>query len=150
MREAQEMVADFHEKYGHHMSKSIKTPPDLIIQLRKKLIEEESRETLDALDFLFSLDRSLERRTPEWYQAMTDVADGIADTIYVLLGTAVSLGIDMDRVFREVHRSNMTKTPGKVAPGQKYAPGSGKGPGFSPARVREVLFGPVRRKTFGS
>jgi predicted HAD superfamily Cof-like phosphohydrolase len=146
MREAQLMVQDFHEKYGQHVSKTIKTPPKEVLILRRALIAEESKETIEAIDFLLSLDPDLERRTPEWYQAMALVADGLADTIYVILGTAVACGIDLDKVFCEIHRSNMTKTPAKAAPGQKYAPGGGKGPNFSPARVREVLFGAVRRK----
>jgi predicted HAD superfamily Cof-like phosphohydrolase len=31
------------------------------------------------------------------------------DSLYVIIGTAVSYGIDIERVFDEVHRSNMTK-----------------------------------------
>ena len=36
-------------------------------------------------------------------------ADAIADMMYVLIGTAVTLGIPIDHVFGEVHNSNMTK-----------------------------------------
>lgn len=51
-------------------------------------------------------------------QAMADVyskkdlpalAKELADLLYVTYGTAVAYGIDIDRVFREVHESNMSK-----------------------------------------
>src|SRR2546429_6004229 len=35
-----------------------------------------------------------------------------SDLLYVVYGTAVSYGIDMNPVFREVHRSNMSKVGG--------------------------------------
>ncbi len=63
-------------------------------------------------------------------------ADGIADLIYVLCGTALAFGILLNKVFAEVHRSNMTKTievskrsDGKVT----------KGPDFSPPKIAEIL-----------
>lgn len=40
---------------------------------------------------------------------LIEIADALADIIYVALGTAVAYGIPMDRVFDEVHRSNMSK-----------------------------------------
>lgn len=38
-----------------------------------------------------------------------EVADGIADSMYVILGAAVTYNIPAETVFNEVHRSNMTK-----------------------------------------
>jgi len=37
------------------------------------------------------------------------VADALADIVYVVYGTALTYGIDLDLVLREVHRSNMSK-----------------------------------------
>ena len=42
-------------------------------------------------------------------QNLTKIADAIADLLYVVYGTAVSYGIDIEPVFLEVHRSNMSK-----------------------------------------
>ncbi|MFO7897255.1 MAG: nucleoside triphosphate pyrophosphohydrolase family protein [Candidatus Cloacimonadales bacterium] len=42
-------------------------------------------------------------------QDYIEVADALADLLYVVYGTAAEHGIDIDRVFEEVHRSNMTK-----------------------------------------
>lgn len=40
---------------------------------------------------------------------LENVAKELADIIYIVCGTAVSYGIPLDRVFDEVHRSNMAK-----------------------------------------
>jgi predicted HAD superfamily Cof-like phosphohydrolase len=37
------------------------------------------------------------------------IADALADIVYVAYGAAVTYGIDLDAVIREVHRSNMSK-----------------------------------------
>lgn len=65
------------------------------IELRKSLIREEVGETLNAID----------RRD------IIEVADGIADSIVVLVGTALEFGIDLTAVWVEVQRSNMSKFP---------------------------------------
>lgn len=41
---------------------------------------------------------------------LVGVADGLADVLYVVIGTAVAYGIDIQEVFDEVHRSNLSKT----------------------------------------
>jgi predicted HAD superfamily Cof-like phosphohydrolase len=38
-----------------------------------------------------------------------EIADALADLLYVVYGTAIAHGIPIDAVFEEVHRSNMTK-----------------------------------------
>ena len=37
------------------------------------------------------------------------IADALADIAYVVYGTALTYGIDLDSALREVHRSNMSK-----------------------------------------
>lgn len=40
---------------------------------------------------------------------IVEIADALADIVYVAYGTAVAYGIPLDEVFNEVHRSNMSK-----------------------------------------
>jgi predicted HAD superfamily Cof-like phosphohydrolase len=48
---------------------------------------------------------------------LVQIADALADSIYVLVGTALEYGIPLDRVWAVVQRANMAKvdpTTGKV------------------------------------
>lgn len=38
-----------------------------------------------------------------------EFADFLADMLYIVIGTAITYGIPIEDVFKEVHRSNMTK-----------------------------------------
>lgn len=79
----------------------------------------------------------IEEEFREYVTALTDgdvveVADALADLLYVVYGTALHHGINIDAVFQEVHRSNMTKTPN----------GAGKaikGPTFNKPQIADVL-----------
>jgi predicted HAD superfamily Cof-like phosphohydrolase len=63
------------------------------LKLRFKLIQEEAGETLDAI---------VKRDLPE-------LADGIVDTIVVLIGTAVACGIDLRPLWDAVLAANLAK-----------------------------------------
>ena len=89
----QEMVREFHSVFGATVNESPTIPSDADCKLRLELIKEEWSELSVAL---FSGD-------------IVETADALADMLYVLLGTAVTCGIDLGPVFTEVHRSNMTK-----------------------------------------
>ena len=64
-------------------------------QLYMNLIEEEFNETLNA----FIEDD------------LVEVADGLADMVWVIMGMCNSCGIDFDSVWQEVKASNMSKFP---------------------------------------
>lgn len=87
---------------------------------RACLIGEEAAETISAL----------------MGGSLIDLADGLADLAYVVLGTAVAYGIDLERVFACVHESNMTK-PRRCDAGLKPA----KGGGYSPPDIAGALAG---------
>lgn len=61
--------------------------------------------------------------------------DGVCDLLYVTFGAAEMLGVDVQRYFDEVHRSNMLKDPDCV---DEYGKVS-KPPGWEPPRIADML-----------
>lgn len=93
-----EMVKEFHEVFGV----SVNAPWDSdLLDLRWRLISEEHNEVGEALD-----EYEYEGKTAK---AKANVAKELADLLYVTYGTAVSLGIPLNEVFRRVHESNLSK-----------------------------------------
>ena len=112
-------IIDFHKACKHHIGEKPTFPLNEVCKLRHTLISEEVKETLEALA----------------KDDLVGVADGIADSIVVLLGTAVSYGIDIRPIWDEVHRTNMAKAGGK-----KRADGKSLKPeGWQPPKVEELL-----------
>ena len=119
MSDAQRMVAEFHRAFDIVIGLSPSMPDEATCALRVNLIQEEFDELREAL-----AQRDVEA-----------VAKELADLLYVVYGTAVSCGLDMAPVFREVHRSNMSKVGGhKRADGKWIKPAS-----YSPAHLRPIL-----------
>nr|MBP8154271.1 hypothetical protein [Nitrospira sp.] len=118
MIDPQAMVEEFHRKFDIAVSDRPSLPEDATRQLRVRLIQEEFEELQEAM---------VARDLP-------GVAKELADLLYVVYGTAVSYGLDMDPVFREVHRSNLSKVGGyKRADGKWVKP-----PTYSPAQVEPL------------
>jgi predicted HAD superfamily Cof-like phosphohydrolase len=119
MRDEQAMVEEFHHKFGIAAQG---TPIDLgeeTKRLRVRLIQEEFDELKESMAG----------------GDLAAVAKEMADLLYVVYGTAVSYGIDMDPVFREVHRSNMSKVGGyKREDGKWVKPAT-----YSPADIEPIL-----------
>lgn len=86
--------------------------------LRYQLIEEELREFDQAM-----ADRDLVK-----------VADAIGDLLYVVYGAAVAFGIDMQPVFDEIHKSNMSKVGGHTDLTGKW---------IKPATYKPAELGPI-------
>lgn len=119
MTEAQLMVEEFHRRFEIMVGTAPAVPDEATRQLRFRLIQEEFDELREALD----------------HKDVAAVAKELADLLYVVYGTAVSCGIDMEPVFREVHRSNMSKVGGhKRADGKWVKPA-----GYSPAELGPIL-----------
>ena len=115
----QEMVTAFHRAFDIIIGTLPAVPDAATCALRVSLIQEEFTELREALS----------------QQDIEAVAKELADLLYVVYGTAVSCGIDMAPVFREVHRSNMSKVGGhKRADGKWIKP-----PDYSPAYLQPIL-----------
>lgn len=119
MMDPQAMVEEFHRKFEIAISDRPSLPEDATRQLRVRLIQEEFEELQEAMAA----------------QDLPGVAKELADLLYVVYGTAVSYGMDMDPVFREVHRSNLSKVGGHKRADGKWV----KPPTYSPAQVAPLL-----------
>ncbi len=53
-----------------------------------------------------------EYKKADFENNMPELADAMADMIYVIIGSALAHGIDLTPIWREVHRSNMAKLSG--------------------------------------
>ncbi|HKR50909.1 MAG TPA: hypothetical protein VJT72_15260 [Pseudonocardiaceae bacterium] len=110
-------VTEFHVAFGCPR----RSQPSLDVErsletLRTSLLEEEVRELIAATQA----------------HDLVGIADALADIIYVVYGTALTYGIDLDSVLCEVHRSNMSKldrdgkpilrSDGKVLKSELYSP----------------------------
>lgn len=110
-------VAEFHMAFDLPMRDlpAAEIDPELA-NLRVSLLEEETGEFIAAAK----------------KNDLTGIADALGDIIYVAYGTALTYGIDLDAILREVHRSNMSKLgadgrpiirdDGKVLKSERYFP----------------------------
>src|SRR5467141_1652505 len=93
MNKEQKMVEEWHERFEVLVAKKPMMADYKTYSLRASLIQEELDEYKDAATMGTTI----------------EVADALADLLYVVYGTAVSYGIDLEPIFAEVHRSNMSK-----------------------------------------
>jgi len=72
---------------------------------------------------------------------LTEVADALADQLYILLGTMISHGMQdvIEDIFDEVHRSNMSKLGSDGKPIYREDGKILKGPNFSPPNISKYL-----------
>ena len=109
-----EDVKIFMKTFGQMVKTKPQFPDEKTVQLRFDLIKEE----LDELDHAI--------RTKD----LKEVADALTDILYVTYGAGHAYGIDLDKCFSEVQKSNMSKLgedgkpvyneKGKVMKGPKY------------------------------
>lgn len=92
-----EKVREFHDAFGVAVPSCpqtrLFTEDPSLVRLRLALIREEMQELEDAV----------ERRD------LVEVLDALGDLLYVVYGTGLSFGVDLDAAFERIHASNMSK-----------------------------------------
>lgn len=92
-----ECVKQFHKVFGHPcpeiLQKNVLKENPKLVQFRLSLIEEEFNELKKAVN----------------ENNLNNVIDALADILYVVYGMGVAFGIDLDKAFKIVHESNMSK-----------------------------------------
>jgi NTP pyrophosphatase (non-canonical NTP hydrolase) len=119
MNKMQTQLTSFH--YAMNLTVGDAGPPQLRDEdLRANLIEEEARETVEAI------------RKGDFIEAV----DGLCDLLYVVFGAAVTFGLDLEPYFEEVHRTNMAKVGGPIreSDGKRLKP-----PGWKPPDIEGML-----------
>ena len=107
-------VKIFMQTFGQEVKIKAKFPKETIVKLRYDLIKEELNELQNAIKT----------------KNLKEIADALTDILYVTYGAGHAYGIDLDKCFSEVQRSNMSKLgedkkpiynkKGKVMKGPKY------------------------------
>lgn len=143
MTDVEAALAEFHRWFEHTRRETPGIPDDETKALRLRLLREEFQETIDAMEA----------------DDLIEIADGLADLVYVAVGAAISYGIPFNAVFDEVHRTNMAKLAPCPTTGCGREPGNGcirchdtgkihmrdaggktiKPPGWSPPKIAVVL-----------
>jgi predicted HAD superfamily Cof-like phosphohydrolase len=122
MKQAMLDVLEFHRQFGVFVSS---TPHDFkhitpnIRQLRMDMLTEEMVEYLEA----------------EGAHDVVQIADALADMVYIICGTALAYGIPLDAVWTTVHLSNLRKIGGAVRGDGKIL----KPEGWTPPDVKGVM-----------
>ena len=109
-----ENVKKFMKTFGQEVKEKAEFPSDKITSLRYDLISEELSELKEAIN----------------NKDIKEVADALTDILYVTYGAGHAFGINLDKCFEEVQRSNMSKLgkdgkpiyndKGKVMKGPNY------------------------------
>ena len=107
-------VRIFMQTFGQEVKIKPKFPKEKIVKLRYDLIKEELNELQNAIKT----------------KNLKEIADALTDILYVTYGAGHAYGIDLDKCFNEVQKSNMSKLgedgkpiynkKGKVMKGSKY------------------------------
>lgn len=90
-------------------------------ELRASLIEEEARETIEAI----------------LAGDLVEAIDGLCDLLCVTYGAAAEFGVDLAPFWNEVHRTNMAKAGGPMREDGKRL----KPPGWQPPDIAGILAG---------
>ena len=109
-----ESVKNFMETFGQEIREKAGFPNEKITSLRYDLINEELDELKEAMD----------------NKDIKEIADALTDILYVTYGAGHAFGINLDKCFKEVQNSNMSKLDengepiynesGKVMKGPNY------------------------------
>ena len=107
-------VKIFMQTFGQEVKTKAEFPKEKIVKLRYDLIKEELNELQNAIKT----------------KNLKEIADALTDILYVTYGAGHAYGIDLDKCFREVQKSNMSKLDedgkpiynkkGKVMKGPKF------------------------------
>ncbi|MDC0624795.1 nucleoside triphosphate pyrophosphohydrolase family protein [Alphaproteobacteria bacterium] len=116
-------VKAFMNTYGQDVNEKASFPENAVVQLRVDLIEEELNELKEAIK----------------NNDLVEVADALTDILYVTYGAGHSFGVDLDKCFDEVQRSNMSKLGEDGNPIYNDSGKVMKGPNYSAPDLKKII-----------
>jgi predicted HAD superfamily Cof-like phosphohydrolase len=116
-------VKAFMNTYGQDIKEKASFPEDSIVKLRVDLIEEELNELKEAIK----------------NNDIVEVADALTDILYVTYGAGHSFGVNLDKCFDEVQRSNMSKLGEDGNPIYNDSGKVMKGPNYSSPNLKKII-----------
>jgi len=116
-------VKAFMNTYGQDVNEKASFPEDSVVQLRVDLIEEELNELKEAIK----------------NNDIVEVADALTDILYVTYGAGHSFGVNFDKCFDEVQRSNMSKLGEDGNPIYNDSGKVMKGPNYSAPDLKKII-----------
>ena len=116
-------VENFMKTFGQEVKDRPEFPSDKIVNLRYNLIKEE----LDELQVAIK-EKNLQ-----------EIADALTDILYVTYGAGHAFGIDLDKCFTEVQKSNMSKLDKNGKPIYNEQGKVMKGPGFFEPNLKQFV-----------
>lgn len=125
MKKQIKAVEEFHNAFGEENAPSPKLIHQNIYELRHALMREENGEYLEACD----------------NNDLVGVADALGDQLYILCGTILKHGMQdvIEKVFDEIHSSNMSKLGADGKPIFREDGKILKGPNYFKPNLKDLL-----------
>ena len=117
------MVKEFMNKFKQEVQPKPNFPNKKIIKLRIELIKEE----------LLELENAIKKND------LVETADALTDILYVTYGAGHAFGIDLDKCFEEVQKSNMSKLDKLGEPIYDISGKVMKGPFYFKPNLKKIL-----------
>ena len=116
-------VKKFMQTFGQEVKNKAEFPDEKTVQLRCDLIKEELDELNQAIK-----DKDIK-----------EVADALTDILYVTYGAGHTFGVNLDKCFEEVQRSNMSKLGSDGKPIYNESGKVMKGPNYFKPELNKFL-----------
>ena len=116
-------VKIFMKTFGQNVKEKAEFPEKKIVELRYNLIKEELDEFKEAIR----------------ENNLTEIADSLTDILYVTYGAGHAFGINLDKCFTEVQRSNMSKLDQRGNPIYNEEGKVMKGPNYFKPNFKKII-----------
>jgi predicted HAD superfamily Cof-like phosphohydrolase len=125
MKDYIQMVGDFHTVFDQRDGNKPRLISSNEGKLRYSLLAEENNEYLEAVES----------------NDLVGIADALGDQLYIIYGTILKHGLQykIEEVFREIHRSNMSKLGADGKPIYREDGKILKGPSYFRPNIKSII-----------